>query len=105
MKAKQRISKTAIKSTAKEEVLVVRGGKPLKGTVVVRGAKNSVSKIMVASLLTDEPCVLTNVPDIADVGIVSAMIEALGGRVKNDGKGKLTLESKKLHTIPPEALR
>ena len=104
MKAKQRISKTAIKSTAKEEVLVVRGGKPLKGTVVVRGAKNSVSKIMVASLLTDEPCVLTNVPDIADVGIVSAMIEALGGRVKNDGKGKLTLESKKLHTIPPEAL-
>lgn len=86
------------------EVLTIVGGKPLHGEVLVRGAKNAISKIMVASLLTDEPCVLHNVSAIEDVQIVSKMIEALGGTVKNDGKGTLTLQTKQIHMLLPEVL-
>lgn len=88
----------------KADSLTITGGKPLTGEVTVRGAKNSVSKIMVASLLTSEPCVIYNVPDIEDVKIVSKMIEALGGVVQNDMQGKLWIQTKEIKMILPEAL-
>lgn len=92
-------------SQKKGDSITIRGGKPLKGTVVVRGAKNSVSKIMVAALLTDEKCVVRNVPDIEDVHVVSAMITALGGRaVFNATKGTVEITARKLQTIVPEKL-
>ena len=56
-------------SASSNDTIVLRGGKPLKGEVVVRGAKNSISKIMVAALLTDETCVLNNVADIEDAAV------------------------------------
>jgi UDP-N-acetylglucosamine 1-carboxyvinyltransferase len=87
------------------DTITLTGGTPLKGTVVVRGAKNSVSKIMVAALLTDKTCVLNNVPDIEDVHVVSAMITALGGTVAFDAKkGVVKITAEKLKTIQPEAL-
>ncbi|NMA76616.1 MAG: UDP-N-acetylglucosamine 1-carboxyvinyltransferase, partial [Actinomycetales bacterium] len=49
----------------------VRGGRPLDGEITVRGAKNLVSKAMVAALLGEDPSVLRSVPDISDVRIVS----------------------------------
>ena len=48
------------------QVVAIDGGRPLRGTLSVRGAKNSISKQLVASLLTDKPAVLHNVPAIAD---------------------------------------
>jgi len=91
-------------ASTSDEIFSITGGKPLFGTVTVRGAKNSISKIMVASLLTDKPCVLHNVADIEDVHIVSAMITALGGTVQNDGQGTLTITNKNLHTVEPRQL-
>ena len=41
---------------------IITGGKPLHGEITLAGAKNAVSKVMVASLLTDEPCVFKNFP-------------------------------------------
>ncbi len=87
-----------------KDSLTITGGKPLYGEVTVRGAKNSVSKIMVASLLTGAPCIIHNVPEIDDVKIVSKMIEALGGVVKNDGEGNLWIQTKEINMILPEAL-
>ena len=43
------------------------GGNPLNGDIVISGAKNAALPLMIASLLTDEPLVLTNVPRLADV--------------------------------------
>ena len=54
--------------------MAVRGGQPLDGTVTVRGAKNLVSKAMVAALLGTTPSRLRNVPDVSDVGIVSSLL-------------------------------
>jgi UDP-N-acetylglucosamine 1-carboxyvinyltransferase len=74
-------------------VLTVSGGTPLTGEVNVRGAKNLVPKAMVAALLGDEPSRLRNVPDIIDVGIVTALLELHGVSVrKGDEPGELVLD-------------
>jgi UDP-N-acetylglucosamine 1-carboxyvinyltransferase len=61
--------------------LSITGGKPLHGTVKVHGAKNAVSKMMIASLLTDEPVVLHNVPEIGEVDITAEILESVGAKV------------------------
>jgi hypothetical protein len=79
--------------------LRIRGGQPLHGDVRVRGAKNTLPKNMVASLLTDETCVLRNVAGVVDVEIAAQMIDALGGSVGKPGSGELTMR-----TADPEVL-
>lgn len=65
----------------------VRGGRPLRGEVTVRGAKNLVSKAMVAALLGEEPSVLHSVPDIRDVQIVGNLLSIHGVKVDRDVAG------------------
>lgn len=60
----------------------IQGGKSIKGEVETHGAKNCVTKELVASLLTSSECVLENVPDIIDVSLTLDMITALGGKVE-----------------------
>jgi len=66
------------------DILYVNGGRPLKGTINVRGAKNFVSKAMVAALLGETPSVLKNVPDIKDVHVVSGLLGLHGVKVDYD---------------------
>jgi UDP-N-acetylglucosamine 1-carboxyvinyltransferase len=76
------------------DVLTVHGGTPLVGSLQVRGAKNLVSKAMVAALLGDEPSVLRNVPQIRDVGVVSGLLELHGVQVEEvpGPEGELRLD-------------
>jgi UDP-N-acetylglucosamine 1-carboxyvinyltransferase len=67
------------------ETLAIRGGRPLSGRVDVKGAKNLVTKAMVAALLGDGPSVLRDVPDISDVAVVRSLLEVHGVRV-TDGE-------------------
>src|SRR5919112_1114358 len=66
------------------DLLYVNGGNPLGGEITVRGAKNFVSKAMVASLLGEAPSVLRNVPQIRDVGVVTGLLELHGVKVVAD---------------------
>ena len=66
------------------DLLYVDGGNPLRGEITVRGAKNFVSKAMVAALLGDTPSVLRNVPQIRDVQVVSDLLELHGAGVDID---------------------
>jgi UDP-N-acetylglucosamine 1-carboxyvinyltransferase len=71
------------------DVLVVHGGTPLHGKTRVRGAKNLISKAMVAALLGDAPSRLLDVPAIRDVEIVRGLLELHGVHVtdgENDGE-------------------
>jgi UDP-N-acetylglucosamine 1-carboxyvinyltransferase len=71
----------------------ITGGKPLTGEIAVRGAKNFVSKAMVAALLGDGPSTLRNVPDIRDVAVVSGLLELHGAKVAYDApSGVLTID-------------
>lgn len=71
----------------------VRGGRPLSGEITVRGAKNLVSKAMVAALLGEKTSVLHNVPDIRDVQIVSELLSIHGVKVERDvASGELRMD-------------
>ena len=64
--------------------LVVNGGKPLSGTVTPSGNKNAVLPILCATLLTSEPVVLRNVPDITDLDKLVAFFESQGSKIAWD---------------------
>ncbi|WP_239065617.1 UDP-N-acetylglucosamine 1-carboxyvinyltransferase [Microbacterium hibisci] len=75
---------TAAKAGEQEvtgEVLAIRGGRPLTGRVEVKGAKNLVTKAMVAALLGETSSTLRDVPDISDVQVVRSLLEVHGVRV------------------------
>ena len=77
-----------------DDVLHVEGGKPLNGTIKVRGAKNFVSKAMVAALLAPGKSVLKNVPEIRDVHVVSDLLRLHGVDVDVNGeKGIVTIDA------------
>lgn len=66
----------------KTDTWTVEGGAPLRGEVRVSGAKNSITKLLVASMLTPEPCVFHNVPHIGESQITQAICMALGTEIK-----------------------
>ncbi len=75
------------------EALAIRGGRPLRGRVDVKGAKNLVTKAMVAALLGESPSILHDVPDISDVSVVRSLLEVHGVRVTtNDEDGTFVLD-------------
>jgi len=65
--------------------LRITGPQRVEGEVLISGAKNAASKMMVASLLTDEPVVLTNFPRIEEIDIVRELCERLGSTVTMNG--------------------
>lgn len=73
------------------DMLVIRGGVPLRGTVRVSGAKNAALPIMAASLLTDGPVRLSEVPCLADVTTLTQLMRFLGVDVQSDGPNELSL--------------
>ena len=77
------------------EHLTIRGGRPLSGSVTVSGAKNAATKMIIASLLTDEPVILENCPDIEDVGITVRLCQNLGAVITRQG-GTLVLHTPKI---------
>ncbi len=62
----------------------IRGGRALRGTYQVPGAKNAVLPMMAACLLTDETCVIENVPTIVDVMLMAELLRRLGADVEHD---------------------
>lgn len=64
------------------ERFVIEGGRPLAGTVTPSGSKNEALPVLAATLLTAEPVVLKNLPDIADVRVMLEVLEKLGSKVE-----------------------
>jgi len=69
--------------------LIVEGGHRLGGSVNVEGNKNAALPLLAACLLTDEPCILSNVPRIGDVRVLADLLRGLGADV--EGIGTTTL--------------
>jgi len=72
---------------------VIEGGTPLEGTVAVSGAKNSITKLMVLSMLSDEPCVFNNAPEVGDSQITEDICTALGARIAHLGGHRLQIHT------------
>jgi len=84
--------------------LVIRGGEPLLGTVRVSGAKNAALPCMAAALLTDEPVILENIPQVRDIQTTRNLLAAMGAEVElgfGRAQHRTTLHCKNL--VSPEA--
>ena len=67
--------------------IVITGGARLNGTIPISGAKNSAIKLMAASLLSDEPLRLTNMPRLADTRFLGMLLRRLGTQIIEDDNG------------------
>ena len=75
------------------DTITINGGSPLTGRIEVKGAKNLVTKAMVAALLGESPSELRDVPDISDVRVVKGLLEVHGVKVEhNVSEGILLLD-------------
>ena len=74
------------------EKFVINGGKPLKGTAHISGAKNAAVAILPAVLLSDEPCIIENLPEISDVSSSLNALSSLGAVIKPINKSTVEID-------------
>lgn len=86
------------------ERFLIEGGIPLNGTVVPSGNKNAALPIVAATLLTDEPVTLHNLPNIGDVQTMLALIEDLGASVVHHSDSSVTVHAANLCSACPDPL-
>ncbi len=86
---------------------VVKGGTPLKGEVVISGAKNAAVAIVAATILSDEPCILENVPEISDIGICLKILYEMGAGVRIIDKNTMRIDTRNISdpVVPYELAR
>lgn len=70
------------------EKLTIRGGIPLKGEVAIPGAKNAITKMLVASLISNKRCIFHNVPNITEVEVTVDLCKEIGMEVSWDRETK-----------------
>lgn len=83
------------------EKLLIEGGHSLRGEVTISGAKNAALPILISSILTQEQCTFTNVPDLRDIGITCQLLEQFGIKVSRSGHSVTTDASVISSTVAP----
>lgn len=82
------------------EKFIIKGGEKLSGEVMVSGAKNAVAAILPAVILSDEPCVIENIPGISDVTITLQIMSEMGAKVRMINKTTVEIDPRGLMNIP-----
>ena len=77
---------------------IIQGGRKLKGSVEISGSKNAALPILMATLLTDEPCVINRVPNLRDIRTTIKILEELGKKVCYDNGTLIVKAKRKLKT-------
>jgi UDP-N-acetylglucosamine enolpyruvyl transferase len=80
--------------------IIISGGRPLKGTVKVSGAKNAALPILASSLLGGE-CIVTNVPRVVDVATMCKLLSTMGAGVSVENS-RVAIQAE--HLVRPSAL-
>ncbi len=82
--------------------LLIEGGHRLEGHIFVEGNKNAALPLLAACLLTDEECVLTNVPRIGDVEVMARLLIDLGAEVEGLGTTTLRVRAGRVDSDTPD---
>ena len=82
------------------EKYIIKGGKPLGGEVVISGAKNAVAAILPAVILSDEPCVIENIPNISDVTITLQIMSEMGAKIRMLNKTTVEIDPADIQNLP-----
>ncbi|TVQ34676.1 MAG: UDP-N-acetylglucosamine 1-carboxyvinyltransferase [Wenzhouxiangella sp.] len=87
--------------------ILITGGVPLQGTVEISGAKNAVLPILMASLLTDQPCRLRGVPHLKDVTTTMELLGHMGVEISLADDAAISLDAGKLssHVAPYDLVK
>ena len=80
------------------EKYIIKGGNKLHGEVTISGAKNAAVAILPAVVLSDEPCIIENVPNISDIDYIIKILLAIGAEVKMLNKSTLRIDPRRIHT-------
>ena len=81
------------------DVYKIKGGKRLKGTIRVSGAKNSAVALIPAAILADTPVTIAGLPEISDVYTLQALVEEIGGKVEMKD-GTMTIDPTDIISMP-----
>ena len=73
--------------------IIISGGKPLVGEIPVSGMKNAAVAIVFATILTEDKCVIENMPDIADINISLQILEGVGVKVTKRDKNTVEIDA------------
>jgi UDP-N-acetylglucosamine 1-carboxyvinyltransferase len=82
----------------------ISGGTPLNGEIIVAGNKNAALPILAATILTDEECLIENVPEIKDVHSMMALLEDLGKKVEKINHHYYRITGTITHSHPNDEL-
>ena len=80
------------------EQYVIKGGTPLKGEVIIGGAKNAALGILAAGVMTDGVCDIDNMPNVRDTNVLLQAIEAIGATVTRKSANEVAISGKGIHT-------
>ena len=80
------------------EKFVINGGKPLKGSVHISGAKNAAVAVLPAVLLADSPCIIENLPQISDVAELLTSLSRLGAQVRAISKSSVEIDPRPVNS-------
>lgn len=75
------------------ETFIIEGGHTLSGTITPQGAKNEALEVITATLLTDQPVHITNIPDILDVNNLIKLLEEIGVKVTRNSRNDYTFQA------------
>jgi len=78
------------------EKLVITGGTPLKGEVIISGAKNAAVAIIPATLLINGVCTIENLPNISDVKLYCEILESLGSIITWNSPNEITIDNRNI---------
>lgn len=79
-----------------EEIFLIQGGKKLSGEISVRGSKNAAFPVLIATLLTEEDCIVDNVPLVEDIFRLFEIFESMGVKVEWLSERKVKINAKNM---------
>jgi len=89
------------------EKLVIKGGKPLKGTVSINGAKNAAVAILPATVLINGKCRIENLPNISDIKLCCNILESIGAKIEFLSPNEIEIDTSNINktSISPDITR
>ena len=85
--------------------LIIRGGKPLYGNVDISGMKNSALPVIFGTIVTNDICQISNIPDVSDISLALETLRTLGAKVRFTGADSVLIDTRPLENkIPPMEL-
>ena len=89
------------------EQYAVKGGNPLVGEVEIGGAKNAALGILAAAIMTDDTCMVENIPDVRDTNVMLQAIESIGATVDRKDRHTCDISGRNIvdHTIDNDYIK